>query len=165
MMEPLKQPLVQFGDYSLRSVQEGDRPQLDDWIAKDEEHRGKFAADDFIDAGSHILCYALADSQGEVLYIRLSRAARVRIQFGPESSKKERHRAAAGLLHGMAFLEAMLRQIGVEEWIFDTSNPELAAFATTRLGFTASTNELRRPIPPPDGQNAQGGAAPANGKG
>jgi hypothetical protein len=165
MTEPTTPPLVQFGDYSLRSVQEGDRAQLDDWIAEDEEHRDKFEASDFIDAGPNILCYALADGQGDVLYIRLSRAARVRIQFGPESSKKEKHRAAAALFHGMAFIEAMLRQIGVEEWIFDTSNPELAAFATARLGFTASPNELRRPIAPPDRQNGQGGPAYANGKG
>lgn len=160
----MTKPTVQFGEYTLRGVDEDDRRRIEDWIVQDQDHREQFTANDFIEDTRlgedepHALCYVLADRIGDVFFLRLSRAARVRIQFGPNLNKSERYRSARAMLHGMAFLEGMLQHLGVEEWIFDTANPELAAFATARLGFTASTNELKRPISSPTRQNAQGGA-------
>jgi len=92
-------------------------------------------------------CYALEDATGVIMFIRLSRAARVHIQFMPVTRAFEsRVRSAAGLVRGMAFLEAGLARAGAEQWIFDTQASALAMLARTRLGFEASPHEYVRPI-------------------
>lgn len=116
-------------------------------------HRGIYTPDFFMggqfstDPRSTYL--ALEDEKGIIFYIRLSRASRVRIQFSPDDTKEQRRRNLQGLLHGMAFLEAQLGHKGVEEWIFETTNPELKAAAQQVLGFTESTHELVRAIADP----------------
>lgn len=124
-----------------------DVTQLEEWINADETHKGIFVPADFLSGplgndqrGS---CYALEDEQGVVFYLRLSRAARVRIQFAPKAHKA---RVMHGLFHGMAFLESQLAQAGCEEWIFDTDSPGLKRLAEKLLGFTESTHELVRLI-------------------
>lgn len=92
-------------------------------------------------------CFALEDENGVLMFIRLSRAARVHIQFMPVlRSFEARARTAAALVSGMAFLEVGLAQAGAEQWIFDTHAPALATLARTRLSFTASPHEFVRPI-------------------
>jgi len=93
-------------------------------------------------------CYALEDDAGTVFFIRLSRAARVNIQFGQAKTIRERKRTAEALIKGMAFLEVQLSHAGCEQWIFETSDEELARMARERLGFTDSPNELVREIEP-----------------
>ena len=73
-----------------------------------------------------------------------------RIQFPPEGGQRTRTRIMAGLLHGMAFLEAMLARAGVEEWIFDTVSPKLKTLAQRLLGFTESAHEMVRSIKQPE---------------
>jgi len=92
-------------------------------------------------------CYALEDATGVIMFIRLSRAARVHIQFMPVTRAFEsRVRSAAGLVRGMAFLEAGLARAGAEQWIFETHSPALASLAKARLGFEASSHEFVREI-------------------
>lgn len=142
---------AEFNGLILRDADTlADVGRLEDWIAADEAHRGIFVPADFLSGalatdprGS---CYALEDEQGVVFYLRLSRAARVRIQFAPEANSTQKARVIRGLFHGMAFLESQLAHAGCEEWIFDTDAPHLKRLAERVLGFTESTHELVRPI-------------------
>lgn len=130
-----------------------DLQQLSDWIEVDEEHRGVFSPHYFLTGKLGMdyrpSCYALEDSQGLVFYIRLSRASRVRIQFGPEGDRRQKARVARSLLQGMAFLESQLANAGAEEWIFDTRAPRLTRLAEMALGFKASPHEMVRAIAAP----------------
>lgn len=146
--------LAKFDGYTLREADSiTDLETLAAWIEADETHRGIFAPQHFLSgalaADPRPGCYALEDATGEVVFfIRLSRAARVQIQFPPEADR-DSSRTLRGLLHGMAFLEVELAQAGCEEWIFDTMNPQLKKTAERLLGFTESTHEMVRAISRP----------------
>lgn len=147
--------VADFDGYRLRPTDRlSDIEQLSDWIQADDVHRDIFEPGYFM-GGEFALdprptCYALEDAEGTVFYVRISRVARVRIQFPPEGGPKTRTRIMAGLLHGMAFLEGMLARAGVEEWIFDTVSPKLKTLAERLLGFTESTHEMVRSIKQPE---------------
>lgn len=142
---------AEFNGLRLRAADRlADLERLEDWVAADDAHRGIFTPQHFMSVphadDPRGTCYALEDAQGVVFYIRISRSARVQIQFPPDEDKARRIR---GLFHGMAFLENQLSHVGCEEWIFDTDSPRLKRLAERVLGFTESTHELVRPIAPP----------------
>lgn len=147
---------IEFNGFKLRPVtEEADYQRLEEWIAADPAHASLFVPDFFLGktidqngevaADSRSTCYALEDESGEVFYIRLSRAARVHIQFPPNSEVAAK-RTALALVHGMAFLEVALSRAGCEEWIFSTESPRLKKLAERALGFTESKTEMVRPI-------------------
>ena len=150
--------LAQFDGYTLRSISEArDRAAIQMWIELDRFHRDVMRPEFFLGmreerTGEWVHdprpnCYALEDWNGVLMYIRLSRVARVHIQFMPAlKSVEARSRLAAGLVSGMAFLEVGLARAGAEQWIFDTQASALAMLARTRLGFEASPHEYVRPI-------------------
>jgi hypothetical protein len=149
--------LAEFDGLTLRSVDTlADLKQLSQWIDADQTHRGIFVPHDFMSgrlaADPRSSCYALEDEQGVIFYIRLSRAARVRIQFGPQEGRAQQKRVTRGLINGMAFLESTLGRAGCEEWIFDTESPQLKNLAERLLGFAESTHEMVRAIPEPGKQ-------------
>jgi hypothetical protein len=152
--------LAEFDGYKLRAADSvADLETLYDWISRDEVHRDIFTPQFFLSGvlggDSRPSCYALEDENGAVFYIRLSRAARVRMQFPPGEDSKQKSRILRGLLHGMAFLETELKKVGCEEWIFDTANPALKKAAERLLGFTESTHELVRLIAHPAEKEVQ----------
>lgn len=142
---------AKFGSWTLRSVnEEQDYPLLEAWINEDPHHRISMNPEFFLGqrlaAGNWVPdprpgCYAIEDERGVVMFIRLSRAARVHIQFMPMTGMLPRTRTAAALLNGMRFLQVGLARAGAEEWIFSTEDPTLASLARMRLGFTASPHE------------------------
>lgn len=155
--------LAEFDGWKLRAVTEADREQLDAWIAADPAHVAKLEPDFFLGlevnaqgqlaADPRATCYALEDETGTVFFIRLSRAARVNIQFPPARDLKIRadaERTALALVQGMAFLEVALGRAGVEEWIFSTESPKLQKLAVRALGFIASPREMVRAISGPN---------------
>jgi hypothetical protein len=156
--------VAKFDGLTLREVEERDREALNAWIEADPYHQALLDADYFLgrtpegNADPRGSCYALEDSDGEVMFIRLSRISRVNIQFKPGRKKAEKERTAHALMCGMAFLETHLSRAGAEEWMFETSSPELKKLATRRMGFQASPFELRRYIPSPDVSDEQGKA-------
>lgn len=148
---------IEFDGLKLRPVSEQeDYAALEEWIAADPAHASLFVPDFFlgreINAQGEIApdpratCYALEDENGTAFYIRLSRAARVHIQFPPQGEKTNARRTALALLRGMAFLEVALSRAGAEEWIFSSFNPGLRRLAERALGFHASQDEMIRPI-------------------
>lgn len=158
------QTLAQFDGYRLRSIEETDYITLSEWIALDAHHAGLLTPEFFmgqtigasggLEADPRVTAFALEQSRGPLMFIRLTRASRVHIQFapGPESKRSQeihRHRQqiANALFKGMAFLEVGLSRAGAAEWIFDTESHALRSLAQRRMGFTASPHELVRPIP------------------
>lgn len=162
--------LGKFDGYNLREIGEGDRAQLEEWIAGDRHHAGLLDPEFFmglaLDSGGELapdprvtVC-AIEDSRRTLMYIRLTRASRVQIQFAPEHSTGrsihvERRQMANALMKGMAFLEVALERAGAMEWIFDSRAAALRAIAQRRLGFVASPLELVRLIPRLDHPEAQ----------
>jgi hypothetical protein len=147
---------AKFGSFTLRSVDPAsDQPLLEAWIDEDQYHRvtmspqfflGERLADGIWVPDPRPGCYAIEDEKGIVMFVRLSRAARVHIQFMPMTGMLPRTRTAAALLHGMRFLQVGLARAGAEEWIFSTENPALQALAKMRLGFTMSQHEWVKSI-------------------
>jgi hypothetical protein len=158
------QALAQFAGLTLRPVEAHDRPALESWIEQDEAHRECVSADFFMGLDENgqpdgrATCYVIQDADGEIFYIRLSRASRVNIQFAPEASREQRERNRDALIKGMAFLEGLLCDAGAEEWIFETKTPALRAMALKRMGFVESPRELRRVIPSPEAMRKLYGA-------
>jgi hypothetical protein len=150
--------LAKFDGYRLRLVEESDRPKLEEWIRSDQAHRDLFAPEFFMGqeeidgelaTDPRVSCYALEDRHRTLMFIRLTRAARVHIQFPPETEenrRQQRRSLGLALIKGMAFLEVLLGRAGAAEWIFDSEAGPLRELAKGRLGFTTSPNELVRPI-------------------
>jgi hypothetical protein len=156
--------LAKFEGYSFRQVEPSDYEQLEKWIAADPTHRDVLEPEFFMDQERpHVTVLALESRSGTVMYIRLSTASRVHIQFSPAPKAngggrvyaREIHRYRTqlrnALLKGMAFLEVGLRKAGVNQWIFDSESPTLRDLAKKQMGFEASPNEMVRMIKPEGG--------------
>lgn len=165
-----------FDGYRLRQVEERDYKQLEQWIAADPVHRDVLDPEFFMGEAinqegnlaedPHVNVFALDDRKGTLMYIRLSTASRVHIQFAPGPSSAEQgknfhrelHRFRTqmrnALLKGMAFLEVGLRNTGVREWIFESESQALRSMVEKHMGFVASPHEMVRIIVRGDGQDA-----------
>lgn len=160
----MSQILGKFDGYSLRALGEEDYRRLDQWIAADPAHAGildpEFFMGQAIDrsgelaADPRVTVCALDDDKGTLMYLRLTRASRVQIQFPPtpepEGSRegfKHRREIVNALIRGMAFLEVALEHAGATEWIFESESPQLRAMVEKRMGFVSSPREMVRVIP------------------
>lgn len=160
--------LGKFDGYSLRSIEESDYQQLKQWIAADPVHASildpEFFMGQAIDQAGQLAedprvsVFALIDRRQTLMYIRLSRASRVHIQFPPtpevdgtREKNKARYRHYAeisnALIKGMAFLEVGLANAGCTEWIFDTEAQQLRNLVQRRMDFAPSPMEMVRIIP------------------
>jgi hypothetical protein len=146
--------LCQFDGYVLRAPEPRDRAALEQWIASDPAHKDVFSPEHFMGQledgreDPRPTCCVLEDPEGRVMFIRISRMARVDIQFPPATTADQRGRIRDGLTRGMALLESVLAMAGCEGWIFDTDSPALRTMAKRRLGFRDAPNDLIRPIAP-----------------
>jgi len=146
--------VAEFAGMKFREVGEEDREQIERWINADPMHRFNLTPEHFLGElpdgarDPRPTCYALEDEKGAVFYVRISRAARVTIQFAPDNTRGARVRNANALTEGMALLESILERAGVEEWIFNTRHAPLRELALSRLGFVDSAHELVRAIAP-----------------
>jgi hypothetical protein len=141
--------LANFEGYALRAVGEADRAELEQWIAADPCHAGVVKPEFFMGltpemaADPRATCYGLEHKGHNLFYIRLSRAARVNIQFAPRRPWLN----TIALIKGMAFLEVGLARAGAEEWIFNTQSTQLREMTEKHMGFVGSPDELVRMIP------------------
>ena len=160
--------LGKFDGYSLRHVEESDYERLEKWIAADPAHAGILDPEFFLGQALNehgelgedprVTVFVLEDRKQPLMYIRLTRASRVQIQFPPAPAPdggREQFRAlhkyrkdiANALVKGMAFLEVGLERAGCMEWIFDTQSSSLRGMVQKRMGFASSPNEMVRLIP------------------
>lgn len=138
-----------FGEYTLRPIEEKDRPMLTAWIEQDQFHAGRILPDFFLRNVPGEDSWALEDGHGYVVfYFKTQTAVRLHIQFGGMGENEvERERNRKAMTEGLDWLEAQLRSNGFREIGFQTSNPVLGIFARTSLGFISSRGEMIRTIP------------------
>jgi hypothetical protein len=165
--------LGKFDGYSLRELDESDYKQLEEWIAADPAHAGLLDPEFFMGQAVNregvlaedprVTVFALQDRKNTLMYIRLTRASRVQIQFPPSpkpdgsregftAMHRHRKQITNALIKGMAFLEVGLAQAGATEWIFETESHSLKLMVERRMGFASSPNEMVRLIPRLDDQ-------------
>jgi hypothetical protein len=149
-------PVYQFDGYTVRPMTEQDRPYLGIQIQADQHHRDKMDAAFFLNLLPGESAWALEDKDGRVVfYFKNTPVVRMSIQFTAETGLQGKRRNMAGLIKGLAWIEAIFRASRFREIIFDGDGPELQEFAKSRLGFTDATNLLSRVIPPLEGKESQ----------
>ena len=138
-----------FDGYTVRPLDERDRPYLDIQIEADDFHRGRMTSDHFLQLQPGEDAWAIEDEQGRVVfYFKTATAVRLSIQFPSIEGAGDKARNREGMLKGLAWIEGIFRANGFREILFDTEGIELANFAKRRLGFTEATGLLSRPIQP-----------------
>jgi hypothetical protein len=151
----MSQPTFHFDSYVVRPVEERDRLYLEALIESDPYHCDRMDADFFLNLKPGEDAWALEDERGNVLfYFKTQTAVRLSLQFAHAESTEEKTRNRLAMMKGLAWIEAQLRANSFREILFQTDGPELAQMAKRRMGFTETSGELRRLIPPPDGHGA-----------
>lgn len=137
----------QFDGYTVRPMTEQDRPFLGLQIQADQHHRDKVEADFFLKLLPGESAWALEDAEGRVVfYFKNSPVVRMHIQFTAEADLTGKRKNMAGLIKGLAWIEAIFRVSRFREIIFDVDGPELEEFAKRHLGFRDARNLLSKPI-------------------
>jgi hypothetical protein len=90
--------------------------------------------------------WALEKNDRVMLYFKTQTAVRVGMLFTQAETLSEKAENSTALIHGLAWLEAILGGNGFREILFDSEGPELKAFAKRHLGFSDAENLLSRPI-------------------
>jgi len=151
-----------FDGYTVRPLDERDRPYLTQQIAADPYHRDRMDADYFLKLQPGEDAWALEDEHGKVLfYFKTATAVRMSIQFPAIEGDDEKVRNRTAMLKGLAWIEGIFRANRFREILFDTEGMELANFAKRRLGFSEATGLLSRPIGPVAPKNAVGASQEA----
>lgn len=144
-----------FPGYNVRPITEQDRPYLEMQIKADPYHEG-MTADFFMKPLPGESSWALEDKLGRVVfYFKNSPVIRMSIQFTAEADLTGKKRNMAGLIRGLAWIEAIFKRSRFREIIFDTEGPELQLFAKRHLGFVDAGKLLSRMIPTPGSQEMQ----------
>lgn len=125
-----------FPGYNVRPITEQDRPYLEMQIKADKYHRDWMTADCFMKPLPGESSWALEDKLGRVVfYFKNTPVIRMTIQFTAEADLSGKKRNMAGLIRGLAWIEAIFKRNRFREIIFDTTAPELELFAKRHLGF------------------------------
>jgi hypothetical protein len=138
----------QFDGYTVRPITEQDRPYLEVQIQADEYHRHKVTPNFFLKLLPGESAWALEDADGRVVfYFKNSPVVRMHIQFTAEADLTGKRKTMAGLIKGLAWIEAIFRVARFREIIFDADGPELYVFAKRHLGFVDAPGLLSRLLP------------------
>lgn len=139
----------EFDGYKLREATDQDEAVARVWTRADEFHRdidGRF----WIEKGPGTETFLLEGADGEpLLFLRLDKTVRLRVQFPPVAGEPREHRAKlrTALTRGMAFLDVALSVRSFREVIFDSASPLLRAFTIGRLRFSRKPETLSRMLP------------------
>jgi hypothetical protein len=99
--------------------------------------------------------WAIEDEHGNLLlYFKTETACRISLQFGSGS----RIRNTGALMHGMAWIEAMLRSNNFRQILFNTDGSELRNMATRRMGFREGPRDLVKGLVPIGSTDAEKGS-------
>jgi hypothetical protein len=145
----MKPQTFTFDGYTVRPLDERDRPYLNLQIRADDFHRGRMNADYFLKLEPGEEAWALEDEQGMVVfYFKTATAVRMSIQFPAIEGAEDKARNRSALLKGLVWIEGIFRANRFREILFDTEGVELANFAKRRLGFREAPGLLTRPLQP-----------------
>ena len=128
-------------EIKLRDAGPEHRALAEAWIEADSYHRGIVTPEFLLQPRGN--CYLVEDEQGPVFFLKLRRAARLDVQFAPQSAAM-RARTRRVLHEGFPPLGAMLAEQGFDEALFWTSNPALARSMQKRAGFLHLGGEMVR---------------------
>jgi hypothetical protein len=138
-----------IGKYRLRPATERDHDLLAVWVEGDPDHRDRVKPEFFHTDRDGMECFALEDEFGYVvLYIKMTRAIRLDIQFGPDETIAQRERTADAMREGFQWLRAGAEGAGIHEILFRSTNTPLVSFAERRLGFSRTSDQLSHGISP-----------------
>lgn len=145
----LVEKLRKRSGWAPRQLLAYDPPRLAAWIEADPDHRGRVTTgwwlqddpdslerkknNEFLPAVEN---YLVADRRGPLLFLRLSNAMRVDIQFAPD----EEVRTAMALAGGVPWLALEARKRRYAQLIFESRAPKLVKFLG-RMGFHPSAAE------------------------
>lgn len=138
---------IRIGRYTLRPVTEADRERVALWISQDDDHRNRVEPGLFLTSNAGCECYAVEDGGEVVFFLRMTRVLRLDIQFGPDWTAADRARNREAMTAGFAWLRAAAAASGTHEIIFDSTVPQLVAFAAKRLDFQHAPGLLSCVIP------------------
>lgn len=147
-----KRRSFKFFGYELREATSEDLALATEWTEADPEHKDSIKGDFWIQAepvknGDMAERYVLVDPSGAVFFLRLEKAVRIYIQFGPDRSAKGYERNREALQIGFRWLTTMLAVKSIGEVIFDSKVDALRAFCGRRLGFKQKKDSLTKRIP------------------
>lgn len=150
--------MFEFNGYKIRPATKEDLDLAAKFVEGCDDHRGRVAPEFFV-TQQGCACFVMEDETGPIFFFRTERVMRLHIQFGPATTRDEKHRNAVALIEGFAWLCQAALKAGYQEIISETPSKELAKFSKERFGFQESPNELVCGIVPP--QPNQGVENPA----
>lgn len=117
----------------FRYVIPGDRPLMEQWIAKDPDHRFKgMCSDFFFTPGT--MSFVIFDEDGPALFVRVDpeppESARVHIQFSDNEV-----RSAKAMLRGWPEFMERVYGCGIRRMVFESNSPKLINFCQRCFGF------------------------------
>ena len=124
---------------NLRKLTDDDRPLIDARIQADPFHAGKGDSSFFFEPYSE--SFAVSDSEGDVMHVRISRALRVNAVF---SGDRKRNAEVMPVL--AKALGQMAEDAGFKEIVWTSENAALRKFGTT-IGFD-EVPDLVMPVNP-----------------
>lgn len=122
---------------TYRPVTEADREKLAEWIAADDDHRGKCDPDFWLKPEEGVRLFAVQDEQGDVFFVRGENCLRLHIQF---CSVTERKRLAKAIDEFTPMIASGARQQKYKQLIFESVFKPLIRFLSRR-GFRSSPAE------------------------
>jgi hypothetical protein len=142
-------PIFHFAGYTVRPIEEKDRPYLTELILNDPYHADRMDADWFLVLNQGEDAWAIEDEQGRILlYFKTQTAVRLSLQFAQGEGREEKYRNALALINGVEWITAQLCRNGFRELLFQTDGPELKEMAKKRMGFRETTGELSLVVAP-----------------
>lgn len=139
--------VTKLGPYTLRPVSDRDRDLLAIWIEQDPDHRDRVKPEFFLDSKDGMECFAVEDAAGVVVfYIKMTRALRLDIQFGPDETREQRERNVDAMREGFNWLRLGAAGSGIHEILFNSTNIPLVNFAERRLAFRKAPDELSHKV-------------------
>lgn len=132
------------------------------WVAWDTDHAGKVDPRFWLEQRPGTDSYLLLDNHGPLFFFKTVQliakipgtrdcfedVVELHIQFMPRVSDQDFARTRAGLTHGGAWLERVLKGNNIAEMFFDTHDQRLIAFAVKRLGFEQKGERLSKRLAP-----------------
>lgn len=145
-MTPRTLPTFRFDQFTLRPAGESDLELARTWTSEDPHHAGRIAPEFWLQQGKGEEAWVLEDGEGPVFFFHMQQTVKALIQFGPSRTREQRERTQVALMGGVAWLGALLGQVGKHEVVFDSQSPALKLFCEKRLGFNPTPDMLTKTL-------------------
>lgn len=124
----------------VRAITVEDAAQINEWIAADPDHAGKFDAGFFTSNPGFSESFVVMLDGQPAMYVKAENVMRLHIQFSPS-----RMNNAKSLIQFIPFIEAAAKARKYSEIIFESVASPLKKFAAS-WGYHESPNEVSKRI-------------------